>query len=253
MRIEDKQELREQGSSEQNLEASILTLARYQGTLSPELRHKIQEIGKQIPNSDSAAGELRNLLVTSELQESYRSARQELFQKSSVRERFKSPGELAIASNDVIAEIAALVSTADDFAAAAYKLVTHPHWKTRVASLSEDAQTFFQTLTDSVVGLDAIAIDLLTILDRDVYTLSQLAYRTELPEEQVKPVLEKLWRQSYIRTLSATLWGNLLGPLNIFKPKKGSLNTENQYLGLTVKGYYSLHPHPLYRVIVKAK
>ncbi|MGC1310328.1 MAG: hypothetical protein WA885_24120 [Phormidesmis sp.] len=242
MRTEDKQELNEPDASEQNLEACVLALARWQGPLSPELRHKIQEIGKQIPNNDAATGELRNLLVNNGLEESYRTARCELFQKSIVRERFKSPGEIAIPNSDVISEIAAIVSTAEDFAAAVYKLVTHPHWKARVASLSEDEQTFFQLLTDSVVGLDALAIEILTILDRDVYTLSQIAYRTDLPKEQIEPTLEALWQQNYIYPVSKTILGNLWGSLNVFSQRKSRLDVSS-YLALTAKGYFYLHPY----------
>ena len=253
MRIEDKQNIDEQDYSEQTLEACVLAIAQWKGTLSPELHQQIQKIGKQLGDNDTAANELRNLLVNSELKDSYEAARRELFQKGSVRERFKSGGEAALPRNRFVSEIAEFVTTAEDLSAAARQLVTHPKWKARAANSSEDTQTFFQVLTDSVLGLDALSIELLTILDRDVYTLSQLAYRAECPEEQVKPILDNLWHQNYVRPLSSSLLGNLFGPLNIFTPKQGTLPKNAHYLGLTAKGYYALHPHPLYLALTHSK
>ncbi len=253
MRIEDQQNIGEQDYSEQTLEACVLAIAQWKGTLSPKLQQQIQEIGKHVSANDTAANELRNLLVNSELKDSYESARRELFQKGSVRERFKSGGEATLPRNRFISEIAEFVLTVEDMSAAARQLVTHPKWKARAASSSEDTQTFFQVLTDSVLGLDALAVELLTILDKDTYTLSQLAYRAERPEEQVEPVLNSLWHQNYVRPLSSTVLGNIFGPLNIFTPKPSTLPENAHYLGLTAKGYYALHPHPLYLALTQSK
>lgn len=251
MRIEDKQELSEQDSIEQTLEACVLALARWKGTLSPDLHHNIQEVGKQLREKESAISELRGLLVNSELKNSYNLARRDLYQKYNARERSK--GNASQPAGSLVLGLAVPILTADNFVAAARKLVTQPDWQAQVKRSSDDIQTFFRTLKDAVTSLDSLSVALLQILDRDVFTLDSLAYRLELPKAQVKPVLEDLWRQNYIRPLSRTVWGNLIGRLNIFTPKQGKLDTGNHYLGLTVKGYYFLHPHPVYRAIAKAK
>ncbi len=252
MRIEDKQELNEQNSSEQNLEACVLVLVRWKGSLTPELRRNIQQVGRQLGEKESAVSELRNLLVNSELKDSYYAARRELYQKYSVRERAKS-GIATLPSGNLILETAKFIATADDFVTAAYKLVTAPSWQARVKKASDDVQTFGKTLEETAIGLDALSVALLKNIDQDVFTLDALAYRLDLPKNQVQPVLEDLWRRSYVRPLSGNVLGNLWGRLNIFAPKQGVLDTEHHYLGLTVKGYYYLHPHPIYTAILPGR
>ncbi len=252
MRIEDKQELSEQGSSEQNLEACVLALSRWKGTLAPELRRNIQQVGKQLGENESAVNELRNLLVNSELKDSYYAARRELYQKYSVRERAKG-GVATLPSNNLILRAARFISAADNFVAAARELVADPIWQAQAQKSSDDTQTFFRTLKETVTDLDSLSVALLKNIDQDVFTLNALAYRLDLPKTQIKPVLEDLWRQSYVRPLSGNVWGNLWGRLDIFTSKQGALDTEHHYLGLTVKGYYYLHPHPIYTAIAKAK
>lgn len=252
MKTEVNQDIREQDPSDENLEACVLALSRWKGPLPPELHHSIKEAGEHLLEDDSAVNELRNLLFDSELKDSYRAARSELGQKYRARERAKS-NAATLPNGDFIRELAAFISTSDDFASAARRLVTQPDWQARAKRASLDAQIFFRTLKAAVTRLDSLSLALLRILDKDVFTLGSLAYRVELPEADVKPVLEDLWRQNYIRPLSKTVWGNFLGPFNVFTPKQGALNADHHYLGLTVKGYYCLHPHPLYRAIAQAK
>jgi hypothetical protein len=253
MRIEDRPEQSEQEDSrKETLEACVLALSRWKEPLPPDLHYQIQSAGKQLLEQEAAVYELRNLLYNSELKDSFEAARQELFKKSFAVERSKS-GLATPPSGNLLFEMAASILTADDFSSAAQRIVTQPTWQTRVKNASDDVQTFFHTLKKAVTELDSLSLKLLQILDQDIFTIDRLAYRVELPETQVKPVLEDLWRQNYIRPISSTVLGNILGPLNIFTDKQGSLDTDNHYLGLTVKGYYFLHPHPIYRAIAKAK
>jgi len=230
---------------ERNLEACVLTLSRWKGPLSPELRKQIQAAGQQLPQDESAASELPKLLKKhhDDLANAYEHSRLELRQKYNTRERAKG-GAVQTANNktDLILEFAASFFTADDYPSAAKQLVTHPRWKSQVNAASDDVQTFFKTITETVTQLDNISVELLKILDKDVFTVESLAYRLDMPKEKIEPLLEALWQQHYIYPISHTVTGNIWGSLNIFTQRANPLNTES-YVALTIKGYFYLHPY----------
>ena len=241
-------------TDERNLEACVLALSRQKGRLPEALHSQIQAAGHQLAKDESALYELREIIEHSELKSAYESARSELQAKYDVRERSKSGLALdSINNGNFVLSLAVPILTADDFSSAAQKLVTRSDWQAQAKKASDDAKTFFSTLKETVTRLDALSVKLLKILDKDVFMLSDLAYRVDMPEEKVKPVLEELWRQNYIHPLSKTAWGNLFKQFNVFTPRQGELDTDNHYLGLTVKGYYCLHPHPLYTAITRVK
>jgi predicted transcriptional regulator len=242
MRIEDSPEQSKQGSSEQTLEACVLALSRWKGTLSPELHSKIRTAGEQLRQNPSAIGELRDLLGNSELKDSYYAARQELYQKYRDRERSKS-GIASLSSSNLILELAVPILTADNFSSAAHRLVTQSDWSTRVKNASDDGQIFFKTLKDSATQITPLPVELLKILAEDIFTIDGLAYRVDRTEEEIKPALEELWQRGYINPVSSTVAGNLWRSLNVFSRK---LDTSG-YLFLTAKGNYYLDPHhPLF-------
>ena len=251
---------------QRNLEALLLTLACWNRPLPTELHSQIKEISSQLDSNQNAVSDILNLLESQDtLIDQYETTRAKLKKKEDSQERSKRPvGGVAspnglngfndfISDDRFLIQLAVPILTSDNFSATAQRLVRQPVWQAQAQQASEDIHAFFQTLKSSVTELDSLSVRLLEILDRDVFTPSSLAYRVDLPEEFIRPTLEKLWHQNYVRPLSTSILGNLFGPLNIFTPKQGSLPSEDHYLGLTAKGYYSLHPHPLYLAITNAK
>jgi len=243
-----------------------LAITRSGKQLSPALHSKIQAAGHQLAQDESAVDELRELIEQdSHLRKSYEQARLELQAKyEDGRERSKSgvaSGAAIVGNGDgfngngsFVRSLAVPILTADNFASVAQRLVTQHDWQTQVKQASEDVQTFFATLKDAVTNLSQLSVKLLKILDQDIFTVDSLAYRVYLTEEAIKPALEELWQRGYIRPVSSTVTGNLFGSLNVFGSRQRSLNTSG-YLALTAKGYYYLHPHPLYKALkaLKAK
>lgn len=245
---------------ERNLEAYVLAIARNGKQLSPALHSKIQAAGYQLAQDESAIDKLLDLIEKdSNFSRSYEQAREELQAKyEDDRERSKS-GASAIpnghglnGNGSFVRSLAIPILTADNFTSVAQRLVTQPDWQTQVKQASEDVQTFFRTLKDAVTSLDPLSIQLLKILDKDIFAIDSLAYRVYLTEEAIKPALEELWRRSYIYPVSNTVTGNIWRSLNIFTRNDRPLNTDS-YLSLTAKGYYHLHPHPLYKAVRAAK
>lgn len=234
-------------TDERNLEACVLALSQWRGQLPADLRSKIQSAGRQISQNDSAVNDLRNLLKQhTALSSAYEDSRRELYQRYNTRPRSKSGAAAiqngAVNSGNLIVDFASAILTADHFPSTAQKLVSQPSWQSQVNNASDDVKTFFKALKDSVTKPDAVSVQLMKFLDKDVYTLKELAYRMELPEEQIKPSLESLWQDNYIYPVSKSILGNLLGPLNVFTKRKSSLDTSS-YLALTAKGYFHLHPY----------
>lgn len=232
-------------TNERTLEACILALSRWKDPLPPDLRSKIQAAGHQLTQDESAVGELRNLLKQhGDLGTAYEDSRRELYKRYSARERSKSAAVLqngSASSGNLIVDLATSILTADNFSSTARQLVLQPNWQAQIKTASEDTQTFFKTLEETVTRLDPLSEKLLEILDKDAFMPDDLAYRVELSEEQINPKLERLWREGYIHTLSKTAIGNLWRSLNLFTSKEGPFGPDN-YFALTAKGYFYLHP-----------
>ena len=242
-------------TDERNLEACVLALSRQKEPLPKELHSRIQAAGNQLAQDESAVYSLREIIEQhSELKRSYEAARSQLQSQYDIRERSKG-GAAAIGkvnNGNFVLSLAVPILTADNFSSAAQRLVSRSDWQTQAKGASDDAKTFFQTLKETVTRLDAVSVEVLKVLEQDVFTIENIAYRLDLPEEKVKPVLEDLWQRGYIYPVSGTVTGNIWRSLNIFTQKKGPLDTAG-YLSLTAKGYYYLHPHPLFKVFKSIK
>ncbi|MGB3789788.1 MAG: hypothetical protein WA949_17385 [Phormidesmis sp.] len=234
-------------TDERNLEACVLTLSRWKGQLPVELHSQIQAAGRQLSQDESAINDIRNLLKQqSDLSSAYEASRQELYQRYNARERSKGGADTfangTLNNRNLILALAIPILTADNFSLTAQQLVAQPSWRSQVKNASDDVQTFFKTLKESVTRLDALSIQLMKWLDKEIYTLDELAYRTEQPEARLAESLESLWQENYIYAVSGSALSNFWESLNVFSRRKGRLDLDS-YLALSAKGYFYLHPY----------
>ncbi|MEM8504812.1 MAG: hypothetical protein AAF716_16840 [Cyanobacteria bacterium P01_D01_bin.1] len=234
-------------TDERNLEACVLTLSRWKGQLPTELHSQIQAAGRQLAKDESAINDIRNLLKQhGDLSSAYEDSRRELYQRYNARERSKGAATTfingTVNSGNLIVNMAVPILTADNFSSTAQQLVAQPSWRSQVKNASDDVQTFFKTLEESVTQLDAISIQLMKWLDKEIYTIDELAYRTEKPKARLAERLEALWQENYIYTVSGSALSNFFESLNVFSKRKGKLDLDS-YLALSAKGYFYLHPY----------
>ncbi len=139
-------------------------------------------------------------------------------------------GSLALES------IAVPILTADDFTITAKELLK----KLKVGKDFID-KIFLDSLQKAVSLADIRTILVLEALEFRPLTIENLAYRLEMPIEQSRGIVQRLWNRGYIDTTTGGIFRKIFP---IFRSKKQANQIVNSkvYLTLTAKGHFRLHP-----------
>ena len=218
------------------LQAFLIALSQLDTALPGDLQQKIQQIGRALANHQtSAIAEIQDLVKKhAQLNRLYEAARITLQKQYQTQERDKwmmsESGSLALEN------IAVPILIADDFTIAAKELL-----KKLKAGKDFIDKIFLDSLQKAVSLADIRTISVLEALEFRPLTIENIAYRLEMPIEQSRGIVQRLWNRGYI---DITTRGILRKIFPIFKSKKQAkqIADSKAYLTLTAKGHFRLHP-----------
>ncbi|MGK7872585.1 MAG: hypothetical protein AB4426_04525 [Xenococcaceae cyanobacterium] len=217
------------------LQAFLIALSQLDTALPFDLQQAIAKIGHALAQNQTDVIDSISDLVKKhpQLNELYSAARTTLQKQYQTQEQDK----LTMGESDALAleNVAVSILTADDFTIAAKQLLR----KLKAAKDFTDI-VFMDCLQKAVSRADARAISVLKALESRPLTIENLAYKLEMPIEQSRRIVQRLWNDGYIDT---TTGGILRKILPIFKSRKfPSKEASVDYFTLTSRGYFHLHP-----------
>jgi hypothetical protein len=101
-------------------------------------------------------------------------------------------------------------------------------------------QPYLTALQQEVATLDQQANNILKVLERQLLTVEDLSYVVNLPIDQTRAIVQRLWKKGYIDTTKRTPLHRLMSFIgNQDEPHE----VGNQHsFNLTAKGHFYLHP-----------
>lgn len=223
------------------LQAFLLALPQVEGPLPEALHQEIQQTGKALEQDQpGVAREIRELVKKHDrLNQLYETAYDRLRKEYSTQERAQSfrvePDTVPMSWK----QVAVPVLTASDFRSAARALLRR--MMKDLAREPGDLRVFLVSLQQTVLELDAQAIEVLRSLEKRPLTVKGLGYLMGISHEQARDLIQQLCQAGYVdRTTS-----NLLH--KVFSTHRSNQQScynfaLDTYFTLTAKGHFLLHP-----------
>lgn len=228
------------------IQAFMLAVPQLDLPLSPELEQAIHQVGWAIDSQqqEAAARDIRQLVQQHfRLEELYRECHDHLQRRYQIHERTT---QLGLSPTYTIAlpwqkQWAVPILTAPDPRAAARSIARHSFSRVNARVAFNDAGILLASLAKVVQKINAQETAILRALEYHPLTIEDLTYTVRMSLEQVKTIVESLWRSHYVDLATSSLWHRILPMLkpSTQKPHVEDLST---YFTLTMKGRFRLHP-----------
>ena len=225
------------------LQSFLIALSELDTALPENLQPAIHQIGHSLAKGEKTGINRISELVSHhpQLNQLYQQARLNFQRQYQSQERDK----LFIYGSDTLAleKTAITLLTADDFLSAAKQLVNQANTvkDSFLASLQQSI-----SLAEARSNLQAISI--LQALEFKPLTIENLVYTLNLPQEKVHHLVQRLWNEGKIDTVTGGILRKIFPTLR----SKKQLN-ESAYFTLTSLGYFHLHPLIDIQIIFRGK